>query len=63
VFVELVLFVIFVMCVFAIAYGNRDYRAYITNAHLDNMFFSQDGSAPFPFEKVGFVFKFFTFPI
>ena len=55
VFFELVLYVVFVLCVLGISYGNRDIRTFRTNDHLETMLYSANGEAPFPFESV-FIF-------
>lgn len=52
VFLELIIYIIFVFFIFSITFGNRDKRAYQTNQHLDNLLYSAGGHAPFPFEAV-----------
>lgn len=52
VFFGLIFYIIFVICVFSVSYGNRDQRAYRTKQHLDNLLYSANGDAPFPFESV-----------
>nr|KAG5713885.1 hypothetical protein BaRGS_024512 [Batillaria attramentaria] len=53
VFFELLLYSFFVLCIFSVSYGNRDYRTYMTNTHLENILYSASGTAPVPFETIG----------
>ncbi|XP_070188678.1 polycystin-1-like protein 2 [Littorina saxatilis] len=52
VFMKLILYLLFVFCIFSISYGNRDQRSFWTNKHLEDMLYSADGHAPFPFESI-----------
>ncbi|KAL8594137.1 hypothetical protein ACOMHN_047877 [Nucella lapillus] len=51
VFFELVLYSLYVFCVFAVSYGHRDQNTYHLNSHLSNLFYARDGNAPMPFES------------
>ncbi|XP_025098097.1 polycystic kidney disease 2-like 2 protein [Pomacea canaliculata] len=52
VFFDLLLYIVFVFCVFSLSYGNRDEDAFYQNGHLDSLLYTSTGDAHFPFANI-----------
>ncbi|PVD28963.1 hypothetical protein C0Q70_11559 [Pomacea canaliculata] len=52
VFFDLLLYIVFVFCVFSLSYGNRDENAFYQNGHLDSLLYTSTCDANFHFDKI-----------